>query len=577
MAIDQPLEIAPGVFADHAASDLIHAVPDTLALASDPAGKPQLTLALHSSGAEGGGVFQARWKPVRSESPALMQVGWSLAQASSARLRVTPRTPVPDTESLSAWRNVALDGEGGALVAMHLGKHDAEIMRDLALGEANPLTLEMELRMPGVVTGYPFTAMLELPAAFDMLEASLGGSPVDHDAVIAAFLALPESSIGFRRRGSGRSPGDEALRRECAMRALQSLFVPAPDGLGLFVLADMPQGERLSIRLDLPRSAEHVIRIAWSMRDFVASLESEELRRDHFPVLDDIKAFETVEITALNQIPLDPAHLHRVRVDFEHAGRTGTPVTGTLVFEPGEPIIKRMTATWPALTHSFGLRSKVQATIAALSGIGPPFPWPRAPRFAATRDPLAVSLTTHELGLNSLEIRALDGLFDHCQSVAYWVHDGAREIVGTLRPDKPRGWIVYPASAPGPLLIKIEAHPLDHEHSSVIIRDEAVTSAPVLIGPIDVHRREPVWVEARITAPDIPYAVIDLREEGRSRITTRIVRPGEPARIAVWPDLFAPLKFEHQISIIRRDESGRTRPIATSPWISGSDPIVEIA
>ncbi|MXO90842.1 hypothetical protein [Pontixanthobacter aquaemixtae] len=477
---------------------------------------------------------------------------------------------------LAAWRDIVLDGEGGAIATIRLSQHEAEIMRDLALGDSNPLQIELELAMPGIVGGLPFIAELQTEAVHGLLSAQFGANPADENEIKAAFQSIPKAMLSFRRNGSGRNPGDDALRNELAQRAIYAMFEPSSEVPGQYTFGELPPQSPLSIRLDLPRRDQHITRVSWSFREFVASLENDDAIARHFPQRDDIRPFDTVEISALNQVPLDSSHVQRLRVDLEFTGRTGTPVHETIEFRPGDPLIKRISATWPSLTHRFEMRSKLTAFVTQPVGFrGPAFAWPDPAQFSDAADPLAIDLSSSRLGLAMTEIRALDGLFDLCASCTYRLNFGPREFEGTLDPSRMRGFVMYPAGGPVPN-VTIVAHPIDPSHSDVIVHDGPPEGGQVLISPLEAQRREPLWVEAQIADPEIPYAVIEIRSSEGARITTRIVRPGQPARIARWPSLFAPLAYEHRLSVVRRDAEGRTKPIETEEWTPGTAPVLTI-
>lgn len=579
MALDRPLAVADGVYADLDRPALVHALPDRLEVARGADGAPELTLALHSAGAAGGGgVFQARWRPVRAPDPALDALGWHLAELAGARMRIIARSPVAGLARLAEWSEVATDGEGGAVATLHLTATEAELMRNLALGAANPLTVELALTHAGAVGGYPFLAVAPRARLFSLLGAMAAGAPMDRAHVEAAFLSLPAGSVAFRRTGDGQHPGEAALLTELAARAIPALFRPAEGAPGRFVLGEEPEVDPIALRLDLPRPAVIATRLAWSFGDFVAGLDGPAVIDRLFPFRRDIRPFDQVEITALNLVPLDPSHVQRLRLDLAFTGATGTEQHETLEFRPGEPPVKRLGATYPALTHPFRLESKLQAMVGPLSGAGFPFRWPAQPAFEPSADPLALDLSPGRLGLDVVEVRALEGLFDLCAAIRYVLNDGARDIHGRLDAAKPRAWVVSPAGAPGPKRVKLVAEPLDPAHEELVLRDAPVEDARVLIAPIEAQRREPVWVEARIADPSIPYAVVELRLPGAARATTRVVRPDQPVRIALWPpSLFAPLDYEHRLSVVRRGPDGHTRPIETADWSRSGTELLQIA
>ena len=293
-----------------------------------------------------------------------------------------------------------------------------------------------------------------------------------------------------------------------------------------------------------------------------------------------MQPFEAVELRALNQIPLDPEHALRVRLDLTFTGRGGTEETTTVEFRPGDPPLKSVSTIYPALTHRFRVSSRLRLMIAPPAGQGFPTLWPATAAFEPATNPLALDLSPARADVELVELRALDGVFAFCGAVRCAIQSGERETVARLTAAKPYAWAILPGRvAASPLTFRLEAEPPTAGASAaVLIREAAVEDGRVLVSPIDVSVLEPDRVVVRLASERIVFCVVELRPAGSDQVRSQVLRPGETSEFAVWrPDIFRPLAFDWRVSAVRRDAGGRTLPIETGPWQHGADRQLEIA
>lgn len=582
LGFDRPSALAPGLFADHLQPGRFHAIQDRLDLAPAPDGAPELSLILHSAGTDGaGGLFQARLQASRTEDTALAGLNWTPAEILSARLRIALRSPVAGAEELAQWRPATLGGREDLVVTFHMAPASAEILRALALGTANPVTLEVDLDHAGLGAGFPFVARADAAQLHAALMAHLGPGDATAEAIEAAFLSLPVGILRLERTGDGVDPGSEALLRETARRALTHIFLRRGSAEGtLHALGEPPDSDTVAWRLDLPRVEVRRSRLGWELASLMATLPTEEARRRHFPLARAVRPFETVEIRALNQIPLDPEHALRVRLDLTFTGRGGTEETTTLEFRPGDPPLKSVSTVYPALTHPFRVASRLRLMIAPPGGQGFPTLWPATAAFEPAQNPLAIDLSPARADVDLVELRALDGVFACCGAIRCAIRSGDRETIARLTAAKPHAWATLPGRvAAAPVTFRLEAEPFaPGAGAPMLIREAALQDRRVLVSPIDVSVVEPDRVVARLTSERIVFAVVELRPAGSDQARSQVLRPGETAEFAVWrADIFQPLAFDWRVSAVRRGASGRTLPIETAAWEHGAQREFEIA
>ena len=163
-----------------------------------------------------------------------------------------------------------------------------------------------------------------------------------------------------------------------------------------------------------------------------------------------VQPFEAVEIRALNQIPLDPEHALRVRLDLTFTGRGGTEETTTIEFRPGDPPLKSVSTVYPALTHPFRVASRLRLMIAPPGGQGFPTLWPATAAFEPAQNPLAIDLSPTRADVDLVELRALDGVFACCGAIRCAIRSGDRETIARLTAAKPHAWATCPAGSPRP-------------------------------------------------------------------------------------------------------------------------------
>ncbi|MGH8564660.1 MAG: hypothetical protein ACREXW_11480 [Gammaproteobacteria bacterium] len=580
LSFDRPSATAPGLFADHAESGRYHAIQDRLDLAVAADGAAELSLVLHSAGTDGaGGLFQARLVARRSEGAA--DLDWAPAEILSARLRVALRSPVAGAEELAVWRPVTLGGRGDLVVTFHMSPGSAEILRALALEGGNPVTLEVDLDHAGLVAGFPFVARADAKELHAALMTQLGPGDSTPEAIEAAFLSLPVGLLQFERTDVGLDPGAEALQRETAQRGLLHMFLRRESSDGpLHALGNPPDTETVAWRLDLPRVEVRRSRLRWEFASLMAVLTTEEARRRHFPMARAVQPFENVEIRALNEIPLDPEHALRVRLDLSFTGRGGTEETTTIEFRPGDPPLKSVSTVYPALTHPFRVASRLRLMVAPPGGQGFPTLWPATAAFQPAPNPLAIDVSPARADVDLVELRALDGVFACCGAVLCTIRSGDRRTIARLTAAKPHAWAVLPGRIAAALLsFRLEAEPPAPGNAApVVIREAAVQDRRVLVSPIDVSVVEPDRVAVRLASEHIVFALVELRAAGSDHVRSQVLRPGETAEFAVWrSDIFQPLAFDWRVSAVRRDAGGRTLPIETSPWELGGQRELEIA
>ena len=582
LAFDRPLAGASGVFADQARPARWHTIQDRLDLAAAADGTPELSLALHSAGTDGaGGLFQARLVAGRADAAGLSGLDWVPAEILGARARIVLRSPVAGAEELGVWRRAPLGGRDDLVLAFQTGPESAEILRVLALEGGNPVAIEAELDHAGWVSGFPFVAKAEAEPLRAALLARIGEGGASAEAVEAAFLSLPEGVLSLERTDPGPDPGDEALRREAARRALGAIFVRRESGDGiLHALGEATDAVRLAWRLDLPRIEVRRTRLRWECAALMAGLTTEAARQRHFPMARAVRPFETVEIRALNQIPLDPEHVLRVRLDLLFTGRGGTEETTTLEFRPGDPPLKAVSTIYPGLTHPFRVSSRLRVMIAPPEGLGFPTLWPATAGFEPAANPLAIDLSPARADVDLVELLALDGVFASCGAIRCTIEGGARRAIARLTSEKPHAWAALPGrAAAAPLRVRLEAEPsVPGTSAPVVVREAALDEGRVLVSPIDVAVVEPDRVVARLASERIAFALVEVRSAGTEDVQSKVLRPGGAAEFAVWrPDIFRPLAFDWRVSAVRRDAEGRTLPIETGPWEQGTGRELHIA
>ena len=312
------------------------------------------------------------------------------------------------------------------------------------------------------MSGLPFVARADAMHLHAALAAHLGPDGATVEAVEAAFLSLPTGLLRFERTGAGVDPGGEALHREAARRALVHIFVREGSGDDIvYVLGEAPDTESLGVAArpaprrgpPLPpalgaRAAGGRARRA-KPRGSATSRWRGRCNRS-----------KPSKSSALNQIPLDPEHALRVRLDLTYTGRGGTEETTTIEFRPGDPPLKAVSAVYPALTHPFRVSSRLRLMIAPPGGQGFPTLWPATAGFEPAPNPLAIDLSPARGDVDLVELRALDGVFAFCGAVRCTIESGERQTIARLTAQKPHAWAVLPGRvAASPLRFRLEAEP----------------------------------------------------------------------------------------------------------------------
>jgi len=577
IAFDQPYAAIDNVFFDHSDPNLLYALHDQVEIASNNS-QTELSLALHSTAqGKGGGVFQARFIPTRS-NPESQE--WTLANIVDCRTKLTPRTEVENEGLLGQWRDAVLDGEGGFLLDFFLDAHDSQLMRQLALDDVNTLDLNIELTYLGLTQGFPFVVKLPGIKLHQQLTALIESQPVSAEKIEAAFLSLPESFLSFRAHDHAHNPGRETLIIETARRAIPLLFSVADSGIepSYLLKSDEPFDD-LAISLYQPRKQLKKTRLNWSFSTYVGQLDAQEIET-HFPLLRAIEPFSKVEIRAFNHIPLDPAHAMIAKVDLKYTGRGGTQENTTLQFRQDQPSVQSISTVFPSLTHDFNVESRLRLIIAPPDGRGFPKIWPRGAAFEKADNPFLIDISPERVDVQLIQVKALDGVFDYCREVqAIITHDGGI-TKAKVSQEKPEVWIVLPGYKKGAefslKLMAFAQEPLNiNPH---VFQEEHESLRRIIVSPVDLFVSTPTVVTGELKNSLVKFAVLDIRMSENSKLLRKVLRQQDIVEFALWRrSVFDELIYEWRVSAVRVDNTGRNLPMETSHWKTSNEHILKIA
>lgn len=574
LAFDRPVATAENAFYDATDPGRIHVLPTRLAPV-DPGTSPDVSLLLFRSPQDRiGGVFQARLAPQIARDTA-----GEIAYATSLRARITPRVPgIPD--HLGSWHSVMTDSDGAVAVQIHLDGTDAQLMRELALDGASTLDLTLEMDIAGMAAGLAVVAHLPGEQLWDALDAALGSTDFDRVAFEQAFLSLPTDMPHFVATGSTNLRDRNLLLKETAARAVHILLNPQPfDGAqALYRLIPREQVGPASITLEQPLAVTRAHRVTFSLSDFTASLDDVS-RATVFPVIHSIAPFEDAMIRVLNEIPLSEKQAFSATVDVACPNPGGTLENHRIKYRPGDPVSQSITARFPAIVQPFEVKSRLSLMLHPGPAGGFPLRWPRQPEFESEDDPFTVRLSPQRLNIALIRFVADEDVFGFCTRLrARFVHDGG-ETVADVDQENAEAWVVLPGHSNGAVYqVLIEAIPSEELAASpVLIRDGPETANAILISRFEVTVKTPDRVSARIEAPEIRFAVLEVTQPATEFISRRVLRPGDETSLSVWRlSPFHSLTFDWRASVVRTDATGRTRPIEHLPWVRGTNSEVRV-